>query len=519
MKDSRCSYLLLLCPLVGCVELAEASEPWMAPPEVLGKADAIATLSGVDIPSGYVDEDVTYLHDRSIAALHDVGAIADASHSLAVRADGIIDALPADGRLDVEELVRMEQSPYFDSLYPEEQEALGVLWPLLEVPDSPPVAFTFEALEALEVDDRTVEPTGLDYPASFEVFDFPNSMHDAIRRGQLLYDADGDDATVAFEDLEEALANPGTFTLGEIRLIELARDWYHDKAISALSARVAVTSPEVGGDDVVLGDMVLRRDWEVSVQETRERRTYEVQPLHAFVVDVNLVREVTIAPDLSAAQQWLIIDTASEGDTVLDNGSFSAPAGSYLVELWDDGTRVAAMWADLPALGVAEESLELSDYWGHVFETLDGVELHRNLRSTETLNRTGPAGDRYRPSQAAYTWDLEPEDDPADVSTRIVRDTTFVETDLRPGRYSFPDFEDTFFDVFPEGALRLHHEGETSWLRPGRVRERYQETSRHPRLVLGDTTVAFHPDREDLRLPTGLGHTVRVRVDGRNRVQ
>ena len=29
---------------------------------------------------------------------------------------------------------------------------------------------------------------------------FPNSMHDAIRRGQLLYDADGDDATVAFEN-------------------------------------------------------------------------------------------------------------------------------------------------------------------------------------------------------------------------------------------------------------------------------------------------------------------------------
>ncbi len=491
----------------------------MAPPEVLGKADAVATLSGGDIPSSFVDEDATYLHDRSIAALHDVGAIADASHSLAVRADGIIDALPADGRLDVEELVRMEQSPYFDSLYPEEQDALGTLWPLLEVPDTPPAAFAFDDLEVLTSDDRTAEPVGLEYPASLEVFDFPSAMHDAIRRGQLLYNADGDDGTVTFDDLEDALANPGTFTLGEIRLIELARDWYHDKALSPLSARVGVTPPDIGEDDVAIGDMALHRDWEVRVEETREQRTYETGLIHEFVVNVDLVREVTVAPDLSAAQQWLIIDTAEEGDTVLDNDSFSAPAGSYLVELWDDGARVATMWAELPALGVEEESLDLSDYWGHAFETLDGVELHRNLRSTETLNRTGPLGTRYRPSQAAYTWDLEPEDDPTEVSRRIIRNTAFVESELRPGRYAFSDFEDTFFDVFPEGALRLHHEGETTWLRPGRERARYAETARYPRLVLDDATVLFHPNREDLTLPTGFGSMQRVRVDGRSRVQ
>src|SRR5690242_15993021 len=98
--------------------------------------DALVTrVSGSAIPSAYVDPHATYFSARSIATLADVGALRGALASLAQRADGIIAAQPADGRVSTNELLRLEQPGFIQTLFPEEKAALPLFWKLMETVD------------------------------------------------------------------------------------------------------------------------------------------------------------------------------------------------------------------------------------------------------------------------------------------------------------------------------------------------------------------------------------------------
>ena len=274
----RSLFALLVLPTLGCDPAESPTEPWMAPPQVGGKADAIATLDAADIPSAFVNPNAPYLHDRSIWGLNQVGALDEVQLTVAQRADGIIDALPADGRLDVEELVRLEESPYFDLLFPNEQAALPTLWPFLEAPTSQAVTIAFDELDPLEVEERTVAPGDLQVPDSILIVEFPSDLHMDLMRLQLGFDEDGDDATVSLDDLDAAIAQPGPFTPAEIESFEEARLLFLERADGNVAAVIAVPTP---GEEILeesMGPITFRLTANTRYEETWSSSHFSVIP-------------------------------------------------------------------------------------------------------------------------------------------------------------------------------------------------------------------------------------------------
>ncbi len=461
MNFTRRHAVLLLVALGACESEAPASEPWMAPPKVGGKADAIATLTGEDIPSDFADDDATYLHDRSIDALAQVGALSGTRLDVAYRADGIIDALPADGRLDVEELVRMEESPYFDLMFPEEQEALPTLWPVLEVPDTPTETFGFEEVDPLELDDRTVEPGELQLPDWMEIAEFSSGVRDALRRMELAFDDDGDDNTVALGDIDGALASPGAFTPAEIADLEAARDEYIARGESLLSAVTGVPTPGETIEDVAHGEVTISRTTNTTLSEVRQASVRRNSHSQSYRVSIDMQRDTVAWPTLQEGQQLLVIETLEERDQVLDADPRSLAAGVYLVELWEGGVRTDVMWAELPELGDTVERLAMDERVSHQLETFDGTPLQRNIRSTTATSSNWNT--QYR---ANYTWDVGPEEPTGTVDNGTVNTLAIPRTGYTPGRYEVndDDGQPLVLDIFPEGALRATYQGHTAWM-------------------------------------------------------
>jgi hypothetical protein len=433
----------------------------MAPPQVGGKADAIATLSGEDIPSDFPIADATYLHDRSIDALAQVGALEGTRLALAQRADGIIDALPADGRLDVEELVRMEESPYFDLLFPEEQDALPTLWPLLEVPDTPTQIVAFAAIDPLEIEDRTIDPGELQLPDWLAIDEFSVGVRDALRRIQLAFDDDGDDDTVSIDDIDDALGNPGAFTPAEIAAIEQAREEFVARGTSLLSAVTGVPRPGNSVDTQTAGAITFDQSVETTIVESRGSTVWSDHHSESYRVDIDIDREVIAGPRLEPGQQLLVIESLQEQDRVLDGQGANLQAGTYLVELWEDGTRQDVLWADLPTLGETSDRLEIDERVGHRLETFEGEPLQSNLR--EASARTS---NWYTQYHARYTWDLGPEEPTGDVDNHAVSTLAIPRTSYPAGRYAVQDEEGNaiLLDIFPEGALRATYRGTSAWM-------------------------------------------------------
>lgn len=448
-----------LFTLLACA--GESNEPWMAPPQADGKADAIATLTGDAIPSDFVDDDATYLHDRSIAALVQVGALTGPRYEVASRADGIIDALPADGRLDVEELVRLEESPYFDLLFPEEQDALPTMWPLLEVPDSAPVRVEFADIQALEIEDRTIEPSGLELPDWLTIDQFSAAVRDALRRMELAFDDDGDDNTVALADIDDALDNPGAFTPAEIQAIRDAKDEFLARGVSGLSAITAVPTPGEVEREATVGAITFDHHATTIIDERRRETDWNDSHSKSYRVGIDIIRDELTWPRLDEDQQLLVIENLQERDQVLGTDVRTVPAGVYLVELWHEGERHDVVWAELPRLGESSARLEIDERVAHALETFDGSPLQRNIREAGWRR-----SDWYEQSWAYYTWDIGPEEPTADVNAASVNRLRLPRTSFAPGRYATEDDDgnEILLDIFPQGALRATYRGHTSWM-------------------------------------------------------
>ena len=386
----------------ACAADVQPSEPWMAPRPAGGKADEIVMIRGADVPSRHADDAATYLHDRSLWALREVGALEGVRSSVASRADGIIDALPADGRLDIEELVRLEESPYFDLLFPEEQDALPSLWPLLEIPDSDTHSVDFSDLEPLAVEERSVEPE-LTLPDWLRIDEFSVGLRDALRRMQLGFNDDGDRDTVSLADIDGALANPGAFTPAEIAAIERARaEFLPPRHIDALRANRATHTRSAEHHDSGWRVHLREQHAATTIAETRSETVWHRRSSQSYRVSIELRRQSANRLRLQDGQQVIVIERQHERDQVLDNSAATVSAGDYWVELWEGGHRIATMWASLPALETAAERLDISEYVGHRFETSDGVELVRNLSSTRSGNSNW-----YVSRTINYSWDLE----------------------------------------------------------------------------------------------------------------
>src|SRR3954468_3620848 len=115
--------LLLATQLLSACAADDDDDIWM-PPTANGKADGITLVKGSDIPSQFVDGNKHYLSSRTVQSLVDVHALTGTNLSVAMRADGIIANLPANGKIEAAELARMESTAIFPTLFTEEQQAL-----------------------------------------------------------------------------------------------------------------------------------------------------------------------------------------------------------------------------------------------------------------------------------------------------------------------------------------------------------------------------------------------------------
>lgn len=510
MPDLTHRSLAALLLLSACDSNSSSSDPWIAPPQASGKADAPGTLSGADIPSSFVALDASYLHRRSIRALEDVGALDEGELGLATRADGIIAALPTDGRLDIEELVRMEESPFFDLLQPEEQAAFPALWALFEVPETPVIEVEFEAAP-FELEDRTTDPDQLQLPDWVAVQDFSEDLRETLDRAQLAFDDDDDEGTVSLADLDEALLVPAAFTPAEVSDLESARLEFLNFGESAASAVVALPRPTLREveDEVLVGDVVFARVAETTISETRSikdlpgalyRRTYDV--------DLEVERKTTQWPVLEYGQHVIAIETSEDREHLLRPEPAHLSGGVYLVELWEGGERTGAHWAALPQLAPNIATLHIPERVGHDFEAPDGEPFVRVLHDTTDFNST--SGDT---GTASYRWNVSGQEHTDGVVLPVVVERTELPVaPLLPGRYGVElNGNEVSLDLFPQGAARATLGVETMWMRLHGTDLRDHMAKQHTADFEGGTiTFRGASSALDLKTPEGERFSVEV---------
>jgi hypothetical protein len=464
----------------------------MAPRPAGGKADGVAVLLGAEIPSQHVDPTREYLFDRSIRLLQDAGALAGVKGQVAMRADGIVDALPVDGKLDVEELVRLESSPYFDALFTEEQLAIPELWKMMEAPTSAVVHVDLAPVAPLAVEERIVEPDALDIPALLPIAELPAPYHSALERLQLVHDADNDDTTVSGVDLDAAIAAPGAFTPNEVSVFKSTKQEFHYRATSQLSAVVAVSEPGVVKESVNVDVVQIVRTTQTFIDE---KRSYVESPYSSDVWSVSLEarREVGTSPAVNNGERLLVVHRDSERGAVYRNFNVfgDTPSGTYLVELWENGNRKVARWAHLPELGQMSELLDLSNHAHQAVQTLGGTPLVRNTVKTSyagySLNCDASVHFRY---------ELEDKPAPAaNVEALLAVENSPIALPFGRYRVATDKYGDVFVDFFPEGAIRVTLPQESSW-----GHSIYSDVGYRKAFSFLDGTIEFYPSQSKLFL-------------------
>jgi hypothetical protein len=169
----------------------------------------ITRVSGSTTGSNYADGSKTYLSVRTIVTLARVGALNGVLHDVALRADGIIANQPADGRVSLKELVRLEEPTIFGTLFPEEKAALPKIWELMETTSSGATALpAVGPLPAVAALDQSQPAGTLTEPTELDIASLPGDLQAIARRVQLSLNADGNASTIALADLTAALASP-----------------------------------------------------------------------------------------------------------------------------------------------------------------------------------------------------------------------------------------------------------------------------------------------------------------------
>jgi hypothetical protein len=223
----------------ACVQ--DDDDIWM-PPTGTGKADGITKISGSTIPSQFVDQTKDYLTSRRIDSLQQVGALTGDDLAIAMRADGIIANLPANGRIEAAELARMEVPSIFATLFPNEQAALPHVWPLLMAPGG--ASINVGAIgNDMTVTQALTPPGGLVPPTSIVITTLDQGLQMVARRVQLVFNGDATATTIQVADIESVIAMPQAFTPAEVEQLKVILTEFRTRAVSTSEARAIVPDP------------------------------------------------------------------------------------------------------------------------------------------------------------------------------------------------------------------------------------------------------------------------------------
>ncbi len=433
--------------LVTLSSLSACSTPddgiWM-PPGGTGKADGYTTLKGSDIPSAFVDPNKYYMVSRNIANLNTVGALDMVEAPLAKRIDGIIANMPADGLINLAELVRMENPAIHSSLYPQEQAALPKLWKLFEAPDANDVMYGPK--DNFGVLDDSYPPAAAVPPASLAITTLPTDLQAPAQRLENVYNSDSDATTVTLADLANGISNPAAFTQAEVTAFGSIQAVFRDKAVAQSDSKLVISpAPGVFTFDATLGPAMFHMVGTTKIDE--QRQVYSTQMTSSLTATQTLAATVA----LPMGMQLLVIDQDAGTETVFGAGTVpSLPKGQFVFEAWSNGARSFATNATLPLMTSTQQS-QLGDKLDYTI--MSGLTpLVRNLNSA-TVTSSG-----YYYYTVHYTYDTTTIAPPPGTSQQAVQATNSPTVTIPVGRYSFPQSRAILY-VYPNNVLWFSYGG------------------------------------------------------------
>jgi hypothetical protein len=478
LRTSLLASLLFTSLLSAC---ADDDEIWM-PPSGTGKADAVQIIKGSDIPSQYVSNNKHYLTMRRMQPLEQIEALKDVMGSVAHRADGIIANLPANGYIDAAELVRMESSQIFPTLFPEEQQALPKLWSLLEAPDPNAQTVGVPAPD-LTVTEQVTQPSGLTYPTSLAISTLPSDQQTVAKRVQLVFNGDNNAQTIQIADIDKVLADPQAFTPSEVTQLQAIKLLFIERATSSEEAKAKVPKPGHTAKTTTFGQMSLELTSDVVLHEQRTLYNGNTN------WNVNLTLEQTLNATLHAPanSKVLLLQVDGSGDTVYDAPDVvfgPDQSGTVVVERFEMGVRKEAHALKLPDFKPGMLTTDLAGVIDFTLET-GGTKLEKNAYN---LSQSGS----WQYLDSRYETTLNP--NPAIAQSTIDQFKT-VKSPLATGRYEIQtQYGLLALDLYPEGVVIAHMNAATARLRPtGSGYEQIAQSN-----SVGGYAVVFFPARNQI---------------------
>ena len=429
--------------IAGC-GMDDNEDIWM-PPSSNGKADGVSIVHGPSIPSTYVSASKDYLTGRSISSLQSVGALTGDVLALAMRADGIIANLPANGRIEAAELVRMENPAIFATLFPNEQAALPMVWPMLEAPTTQTISVSVPGAVAA-VTPQLTEPGGLTPPSSILITSLDASQQTVARRVQLVFNGDAAATTIQVADIESVIAMPQAFTPAEIVQLKAILELFHDRATSSEDATAVVPEPGLTTEHVAIGTLSLDYQSNVVLHETRGMYSQG----NSIGWTGTLVLEHSLAAKLNAATtDAMILLELDNGSEFIYRGAVtelpSLPGGTYVLERYVSGARQATHSLGLPPIVPGTTSTDLSEYLDFTLVLANGTKLVKNAVSTTTSAYWSNAEFHHEKTQVT---------NPA-LNQNILASVATPTLTLPTGRYEVPTSGGTMLlDIYPQGVIR-----------------------------------------------------------------
>jgi len=422
---------------------------WYPPGSEGGKADSFTTIKGGDIPSAYVSASKSYLISRRIDSLKTVLALDMVETRLADRIDGIIANMPADGRLHLAELVRMEDPAIFNSLFPDEKMALPRLWTKVEAPSAndlvvgPDVGFG--------VVDTASPPGPAVPPANLTISTLPTAeLQAAATRLQNIYNADGSATTVQLADLDNGIAHPGAFTPAEVTAFGTISALFREKAVATADATLVLSAgPGSFASNATLGPIGLAFAGTTRIEE--ERQHYS----STLTLRLTAIQTQTATATLPQDNFVAVISKDTTNEAVFGTGAVpSLTAGPYVVEVWKMGQRVFSTNAVLPVTS-REQRIELLDKLDYTLSTALAP-LVRNTVSATYVNGASVAKFSYDKTVVAPMGTPDP-----NTLSRVATPTVKIPV----GRYTFASVQTTLL-VYPNNVMWVQRGGQFFRLLP-----------------------------------------------------
>lgn len=363
----------------ACVQ--DDDDIWM-PPGGTGKADGITKIQGSTIPSQFVDPTKEYLTSRQIDSLAEVSALSGDDLAIAMRADGIIANLPANGRIEAAELARMEVPAIFATLFPNEQAALPKVWPLLEAPKGPAIQVGAIGND-MTVTPMLTPPGGLVLPSSIVIATLAQDLQTVARRVQLVFDGDNANTTIQVPDIEAVIAMPQAFTPAEVEQLKQILTEFRARATSSADARALVPEPGIKKVHVTAGAMALDYQTEVVLEETR---TISASTWSGTMQSLLTSSATLTAP---ATDKMITIDLGTGSEHVVNGPANPLPdhgAGELVVERYAAGTRMESFSLTVPAFAAGTTKQDMTALLDYTLVLANGAQLVKNAVQTPTAS-------------------------------------------------------------------------------------------------------------------------------------